>query len=416
MSPAALAAVPGDPDTVLALATRLRGQAAKVGSLARLLRSLTTAGGSGWQGPAAAAFTRRAEAAVTPLLRIETRYAVAAATLVPLAEALRECQAAVAAAVAERNDAFPRFLALGDAMAVAEQSAEASGRAQAVRLREAMVVQGCRVELAEAAHAAARERWRAADLRAAQLLGRLVQDGLADDRLYDALTATSRTTGATAEVAGALELVPPLRAGAAPVALAATGGQLASDVALRLAYGDGDWGTIVLRGAAAAAGPVGTGLKASAAAGRALPGEATSAVRVGDRHTPGSAWRHAMVRASVNPPAAWPDRLRVGLAEGWADAVGVAKSGQVRNVVTGASIPSGARARADWLRHRGLDYARARATAYAANTWLDDWARATASGPTAQSVYVAGSGVSQAGKAAQEAAGARQHQAGQHGR
>ena len=195
MSPAALAAVPGDPDTVLALATRLRGQAARVGSLARLLRSLTTAGRAEWEGPAAAAFTRRAEAAVAPLLRIETRYAVAAATLVPLAEALRECQAAVATAVAERNDALPRFLALGDAMAVAEQSPEASGRAQAVRLREAMVMQGSRVELAEAAHAAAHDRWRAADLRAARLLGRLVQDGAADDRLYDALTATSRAGG-----------------------------------------------------------------------------------------------------------------------------------------------------------------------------------------------------------------------------
>ena len=123
-----------------------------------------------------------------------------------------------------------------------------------------------------------------------------------------------------------------------------------------------------------------------------------------------------MVKASVNPPAAWRDRLRVGLAEGWAEAVGAARSGQVRNVVTDASIPSGGRARADWLRHRGLDYARARATAYAANKWLDDWARATAAGPTAQSVYVAGSGVTQAGRAAQEAARARQDQAGQHGR
>ena len=246
--PAALAPIPGDPDTVLATAARLRAQAATVGSCAHLLRGLTTAGDGSWQGPAGGAFVARARAVVAPLLRIETRYAVAAATLAPLADELRACQAAVAGALTERDDAFPRFLALGEAMSVAEQSAEPSVRSQATGLRAAMVVQGNRVRVAEGEHASAHERWRATDQRAAGVLGRLLQDGLADDGLYDALTSVSDVASGVAETAGVLELVPPVRTAAAPVALAAAGVQVWSDATVRVAYGDGDWATIALHG------------------------------------------------------------------------------------------------------------------------------------------------------------------------
>ena len=421
MSAAVLAPIPGDPDTVLALATRLRGQASKVGSVARVLRALFAGDGSTWQSPAGAAFTTRATAVVTPLQRIETRYAVAASVLAGLADELCWCQLAVRRAAAERDDAHPRFVAAAGAMALAEQSPDESRRAEAASWRRLMVEQGHRVARAEAEHASAHARWRAADRRGASVLGRLVQDGLADDPLYDALTTASSLAADAGEVSGGLELVPPLRAAAAPVSLAAAGVQLGSDLTVRTAYGDGDWATIALQGAAAAAGPVATGLKAAASAGSVLPVGATSVVRVGDRHTPSSAWRGAVVHAGVNPPPRWRERLDEGLREGWAEAVGLggtaaARSGRAPTVAGAVPVPTGGRARADWLRSHGRDVARAHATAYARSRWLDDWARATTAGPVPQALHVAGSGVAQGGRAAERAAQARETEAGRTGR
>ena len=421
MSAAGLEPLAGDPDTVLALAARLRGQAARLESLARVLESLVAGGEATWQSPGGAAFTDRAAAVVPPLRRIGTRYAVASSVLVGLADELRGCQVAVARAVSERGDAHPRFVALAQATSLAEQSADESRRAEAVGLRRLMVEQGQRVAGAEAEHARALDRWRAADHRAAVVLGRLLDDGLADGALYDALTTANRLAGATGDVSGALELVPPLRPAAAPVSLVAAGVQLGSDVTLRSAYGDGDWSTIALHGAAAVAGPVATGLRATASAGSVVPGGAASVVRVGDRHTPSSAWRGALVHAGVNPPPAWRERLQEGLREGWADAVGsggtaAARSGRAPTVAGAVPVPATGRARADWLRSHGRDVAVAHATAYARSRWLDDWARATSAGPVSQAMHVTGSAVAQGGWAADRTSDARESEARRDGR
>jgi hypothetical protein len=421
VSVAPLEPLPGDPDTVLALAARLRAQAARVGSVAGLLQALVAGGDATWQSPAGAAFTSTAAAVVPPLRRIETRYAVAASVLVGLADELRGCQVSVARAVSQRDDAYPRFVAVAEAMSLAEQSSDESRRAEAVVLRQLMVEQGQRVAVAEAEHARAIERWRAADQRAAVVLGRLVQDGLADDALYDALTTASRLSGGTGEVSGALELVPPLRAAAAPVSLLAAGVQIGSDITVRSAYGDGDWATIALEGAAAVAGPVATGLRATASAGSAVPGGATSVVRVGDRHTPSSAWRGALVHAGVNPPPVWRERLAEGLREGWAEAVGsagttAARAGRAPKVSGVVPVPAAGRARADWLRNHARDVALAHATAYARSKWLDDWARATSAGPVSQALHVSGSAVAQGGRAADRASDARESDARHDGR
>jgi hypothetical protein len=406
---------------VLALAARLRGQAARLASVARLLAALAPAVGTAWQSPAGAAFTGRAAAVVAPLQRIELRLSVAAAVLVGLADELRGDQAAAARATADWHDAHPRFVALAEATALAERSSDECRRTEAVALRQLMVEQGHRVVVAQAEHARAHERWRAADRRAAAVLGRLVEDGLADDPLYDALTAASRLAGEAGDVSAVLELAPPLRAAAAPVSLAAAGVQVGSDALVRASYGDGDWGTIALLGAGAAAGPVATGLRATAAAGSVVPDEVTSVVRVGDRHTPSSTWSSALARAGANPPPAWRERLHEGLRESWAEAVGASgstttRAGRAATVAGAAPVPTGGRARVAWLRDHGRDVALAHATAYARSRWLDDWARATSAGPVPQALHVTGSVVAQGGRTADHAAQERASEARRDGR
>ena len=104
-----------------------------------------------------------------------------------------------------------------------------------------------------------------ADRRCAGVLHRLVQDGLDDSRTYDALTGLSRGAGAVGGVAGTLALVPVLKA-LGVVAGAGDGLRSLADTAVRVGYGDGDWGSIALTAGASATGPLAAVLKRGALA------------------------------------------------------------------------------------------------------------------------------------------------------
>ncbi len=264
-APAVLPPVAGDPDEVLRLAAGLASEAELLVALSRTLRGLADPAVATWASPAGAAFGRRVCTVPGVLDRIGNRYGVAAAALRRFAGALRQAQAEVAQCQRLHEQEWPAFLRAGDQMSLAETSDDPAQRLLAGQYRAQMVTHGERVQLAVRRHAEAREACAAADRACAVVLRGLLDDGLADSRLYDALTGTGRAAGAVADVAGAIAMLPPAR----PLGVVATGAEvlgLTADAAVLALYGDGDLASLGMGVVAAAAGVAGPVLKAGARA------------------------------------------------------------------------------------------------------------------------------------------------------
>ncbi|WP_406830303.1 hypothetical protein ABEG17_15075 [Pedococcus sp. KACC 23699] len=263
--PAVLAPVAGDPDEVLRMAAGLASEAELLAALSCTLRGLADPAVAIWASPADAAFGRRVGAVPGVLDRIGNRYGVAAAALRHFAGALRQAQAEVTRCQRLHEQEWPAFLRAGDQMALAETSGDPAGRLLAGRYRAEMVAHGERVQLAVRHHAAAHEACAAADRACAVVLRGLLDDGLADSRLYDALTGTGRAAAAVADVSGVIAMLPPAR----PLGVVATGAEgasLTADAAVLAVYGDGDLASLGMGVVAAAAGAAGPVLKAGARA------------------------------------------------------------------------------------------------------------------------------------------------------
>jgi len=391
--------ISGDPATLLGLAARLKGQAARLDATARVLDSLARATPAAWDSPSGAVFGSRAAAAVPALRGIARRYAVAAAALAPLAEALREAQEQVARAVAEHEETQPAFLLWGNEMSAAEASSDPARQSLAPIYRSRMVRTGERVHAAERLHEQAWERWHEADALCAAVLSRLRGDGLADSLGYDALTATSSFTGGLADAAGTVSWVPvPVCKVLGAVELGARGLQLAADGTVRAVYGDGDWGTIGLSAAATAAGPLSRVVKKTATATKALGGSVDLGPRnvvVPRRWVVNDTIPDASIDAWRRAPMALGDRVRVAARGGLDDLLAKGVNDLPETVVAAASRPRGVRATVEWGRLR----AQAQASAYARNAYLDDWAKASVNGRGAQRTYAAAVGIDQGGKA-----------------
>lgn len=259
------------------MAAGLRAEAELLGALARTLRGLTDPSVGVWASPAGEQFGRRVGEVPGVVERVAHRYGVADSALRRLADVLEAAQAEVARSQQVHGQEWEPFIRAGDRMGLAEHSPDPAQRALAPFYRAEMVAHGERVELAVRRHADAVEAFAGADRACAGVLRGLLDDGLADSRLYDALTGTSRVAGEVSEAVGCASLLPPLRPLAA-VATAAAGLGLAADTAVRVGYGDGDLASLALTAGATAAGGLGPVLKAGARVTNA-PGLATATTR-----------------------------------------------------------------------------------------------------------------------------------------
>jgi hypothetical protein len=387
------APVGGDPATVRALAGTLAGEGDWLGSLGGSLRGLADPSLTSWDSAAGEAFARRCAGVAGVVDRLSRRYAVAARALVALADALARAQETVAGAQRVHEQAWPEFLAAGDAMALAESSDDPAVRSTAPRLRARMVEAGERVQAAERRASDARAEYRIADRRCASVLASLRDDGLSDSGWYDVLTTTRDVAGSVESVAGpaALLPVPPVRAVAEPVAAVAGAAGLAADAALLAVWGDGSWSSLALGAAAAAAGPVAGGLKTGARATNAAAQAAAStrverrALRMGARQ-----------------------RLAAAMGAPSARAYGKAPTPVARTV----RWPAPSRRPGTWGRW-AAEQAELRARTAVQTRWLDDWRAVTGTTGTSPRLLVTAWGVEAGGSALDQVSSARDARAAQ---
>lgn len=383
-------AIGGDPGTVRALARTLGGQGDWLGSLAGILRGLADPSVATWDSPAGAAFGRRCAGVASVLDRVSRRYAVAASAVLGLAEALARAQSAVAGARRAYDEAWPEFLAAGDAVALAESSDDPAVRGTAPRLRVRMVEAGDRVRAAAQQASVAREEHRRADRQCAGVLARLRADGLSDGGWYDAVTATrdvARSVGGVAGPAAAIPF-PPLQAVAAPVAAVADGVGLVTDATVLAVWGEGSWSSVALGAVGAALGPVAGALKTGARATNAAA-QAAAATRVERR----------ALRIGTR------ERLAAAIRAPSARSYGKAPTPATRTVAW--TLPS--RHPRTWGRW-AADQTEARAQAAVRNRWLDDWQVVTGTPGTSTRMLVSAWGVEAGGSALDVVTSAREAQ------
>ena len=365
--------VEGNAGVVLAISRGLGDQAARLTATTHALQGVSRTMAQDWDSPAGAAFAARAAAVLPVVSRIATRYAAAAAAVRPVAEALHAAQASSAQALAEWDDAWPRFLAASEAMAQEQGSADLGRQAQAAGQRAVMLAQHERYTRAERRNTAAHELWQQADERCAVVLRRLVRDGLADPWAYDALTATSREArgaGEAVDLLGPTALLPPLKwLDAVGTAGGAVG--LVADAALLVGYHQGSAGALTLRAASLAAGPLSGVLKRGS---RTTNPAARLLAPVRTR---------AEARARRSMPIA--ERFKAGARGEYDHRVRGVADPPPRNRVPWTAPPRTLAGTAAWAKTQ----ARARAAALARNTFLDDWTLASRGGPQARHMLVA---------------------------
>lgn len=364
--------VEGDAEEVLAISQGLRAQATQLAAVTRALQGVARSAAGDWDSPAGAVFAARAAAVLPVLSRITTRYAAASAAVRPVAEALHSAQASSREALAEWDDAWPRFLAAGEAMARAQADSDPVSRARAEGHRAVMLAQHERCTAAQYRNDAAHTLWREADRRCAAVLHRLLHDGLADPWAYDVLSATSREAHGADEAVrtlGPVTMLPPFEW----LAAVGTAGEvvaLGADAALLVGYGQGRVGALGLRAASLATAPVAGVLKRGATATNPLS-------RLG---TPVRTRAEARARL----PLSTGGRVKAGLRGEWDHVVRGVPDPPPRHRVPPSRLPRTPRDAAAWARTQA--YARARVQVQ--NAWLDDWALAGRGGTAARRMLV----------------------------
>lgn len=382
--------LPGHPGAVRLLADRLGSTARRLSALAAVLARLRE--GAVWEGPAGEAFGVRLREVAPVLDAVAVRLGGAAAPLHGLADAMEEAQAVVAVAVLDVDEAGHVYAALEDRVVTALSAGATEGDAAVLVLRHLQVEQVAAQQAARARHAAAAERFREADRRCAALLRTLSVDGIADALPYRVVAGVS-TVGHDVGSLGALATVVPELA---PVAAVADGAAVAADAALLAGYGEGDPGELAGSAALATTGALGGVLRAGASAGaRRTATGAVSTVRLTARQRLAlgavreARRRRDALRASfrVPPPRGTPSALLGGPA---ARSPVLAGTGLSVSAVTRRLVVTGRRA---------TDATRLAVRVKVDRAFLDDWRLATANGPLAQRMYVAGTTLEVAARA-----------------
>lgn len=361
----------GDPGTVRALADRLAGQGELLLALASTVRSLGDPSRTTWEGPGGAAFGARSRTAASLLVSVGRRYAVSAVALRPLAAALAEAQHDASWAVTTHAEAWQLAVTLGNRRVTAQESADPTQRAVAADVHRKELEQLELVQIAERRHAAAWQRFAEADRRCASVLHQLVQDGLDDSRMYDSLTGLSRGAGVLGSAAGGVAMAPtPPSKALGVVAGACDGLQLTADVAVKVGYGDGDWGRIGVGAALSVTGAASGVLKRGALATN--PAALASPTRTARRSLRfGTAQRLRLATAE--------ELRRAGRAEYQPDA-------RTFRTFRATRSPGSPTATAHWV----AEQVAGRARVLVRNKWLDDLALVTRDPDRSRTMFVTG--------------------------
>lgn len=377
--------LPGHPAAVRLLADRLAATAQRLAALAAVLARLRE--GATWDGPAGDAFGVRLREVGPVLDAVAARLGGAAAPLRALADAMEEAQAVVALAVLDVDEAEHAYAVLEDRAVALVAAGLGDADPGLLVVRHLQVEQVGAQRAARARHAAAAERFRAADERCAAVVRTLSVDGVADTLPYRVLAGASTIGHDLATAAPVAAVVPELK----PVVAAADAVGLGADAALLAAYGEGDAGQLAASAGLTAAGTLGGVLRYGAAAGaeRTAAGIVTTARLTARQRVALGVVREVRerrdaVRASfqVPPPRGTPSALTGGPAPH-----SVVGSG--RGARTGLTAPTvagrlGAGAR------RVAAGAQSAARNRVNRAFLDDWRLASSNGPQAQRMYAAG--------------------------
>ncbi len=373
----------GDPGAVRLLADRLAGTAQRLSALAGVLARLRD--GAIWDGPAGDAFGARL-AEVAPVLdAVSARLGGSAAPLRALADAMGQAQVVVSAAVLDLDESEHAYAVLEDRAAALCRAGRSEGDPDLLLVRHLQVEQVRVQQDVRARHAAAVERFRDADARCAAIVRSLAVDGLADALPYRVLVGVSSTGHAVARLEPLATLVPELK----PVVAVADPVAVAADTALLVAYDEGDGRRLATDAAVAATGALGGALRTGAtlgarrtAGGIVSTARLTSAQRVARGAVQEARARRDVLKASFRAP---PSRGTASSLVGGPAPRTVAAGGlgaRLAVPATAGRLRSGARRAA-----RGVNAATRRRVD---RVFLDDWRLATANGPQAQRMYVAG--------------------------
>ena len=299
MSPP-LRPLPGDPGAVRALARSLRATGERLDAIGSTLGRLRA--GATWEGCANEAFTARIGDVPPLVATVAERFAGAAAPLTALAEVMEEAQGVIGTAVHDDDAAAHAYAVLEDRVALLVASGRGEDDPEVVVLRHLQREQVAEQVRARARHAAALERFREADARAASVLRGLALDDIADSRLYRTLAAVQAGGRGVAEV-GALAVVAPELA---PLAAAGDATAVVADAGMLAVYGEGDAGALATGLALASTGGVGRVLRQ----GSLLGAEATAA---GVRATRSLTTQQRLALGAVEAARARRDALRASL-------------------------------------------------------------------------------------------------------
>ena len=365
--------LPGHPERLRMLADTLAGAAARLSAVNTVLLGLRA--GVRWESPSGHAFEAAVQAPPPVIAAVIERYAGASRALRTLADALEAAQDEVARATSAHDEAWHRhdvFLARRD---VAVDPVERADLERAMDSQVALVAE------AERRHARAVEHHREADRSCTHLLRSLGRDGIEDTTAYTAVvgagTVSKPVTAVGSLLPGRLKLV--------GVAGAATG--TLSQVGLLVLWDEGSWKQVGRNALVA----VGT------AAGSVMVAGSAFGVRV-------AVERGQRVFTKVANPSTG-SRLGAGARTtfddwvyGWRRRLGHDLPPTPPKVVPRPVPPSPTLGRR--MGHgvqRAVD-----------NAFLDGWRVASASGPQAQRMFVAGMTLKQGPKVAQQVRGAHE--------
>lgn len=369
----ALLPLPGHPERLRMLADALAGGAARLSAVNTVLLGLRA--GVRWDSPSGHAFEAAVQAPPPVIASVIERYAGASRALRTLADALEAAQGEVARATSAHDEAWRRhdvFLARRDV---------AVDPVERVDLERAMDSQVALVAEAERRHARAVEQHREADRACTRALRALARDALEDTTAYTAVVGA----GTMSKPVTAIGSLLPGRGKLVGVAGAATG--TLSEVGLLVLWDEGSWKQVGTNALVA----VGTAAGSVMVAGSALG-----------------------VRVAVDG--------------------GQRVFTKVANPSTGSRLVAGARTTFDdwvtgWRRRLGLHVPPAPprivprpapkaptlgqrmghgAQRAVDDAFLDGWRVASASGPRAQQMFVAGMTLKQGPKVAKQAAAAHE--------
>lgn len=345
----------GHPHQLRGLADSLMGSASRLSAVNTVLLGLRA--GAEWDSDSGRLFESAVQAPPPIIAAAIERYAGAARSLRTLADELEEAQREVTEAIVSNTEAWRRHDDFMERRGLAVDPVEQQD------LERAMNAEVALVHVMERRHLAAVHRYREADRRCARGLRALAQDVLDDPTGYTWLANTGKAATPVALVGGLLP-GPGRLVGVAGIA----GGAL-SRVGLLVLYDEGSWKQLGVNVLSSAVTTFGSVLVAGARIGGKV------AIEGGERIFTKTANPSTGFRVGAGARSTFDDWV-----DGWRRKVGLPVIPKV------PPVPPRALPEAETWFQRGTNAGRTALD----NAVVNSWQLATANGPQAQRMFVAG--------------------------